>query len=237
MKKVYFVLLLIIIVVGGYYIYLNTMQKKLLVIGIKQKEPFVYYDNKGKLTGFSIDILSEILKQDVIYKNVDDFALELEKKTIDIAITSGNKTKNASFSNSYFDNGFVLVKLSSNNNILKKQDVNNKKIGVIANIDDNYDLKNSLIKSTVLKYDIQNAFSALESGEIETIVLDKVTAVLKRPDVDKFSLVSHNTFLKNEFSFAINKKDTKLLKQINDGLHFIRQKGVYNKIVNKYFGE
>lgn len=206
--------------------------------------PFEYYNFKGEIVGFDIDLLNEIAKRVKFNYTITNIAFDqlipnLQANKIDLAISAISQTASreqfVDFSNPYFYTKNIYIKLNHDTTIKNKDDLNGKKIGVQSNTTQEItakQIKNAQIITN--KYFATNV-DLLKHGEIDAIIVDQAVGLeyLKQnPNLRVFYKENN----KNEhFSIAFAKnRHENLIKQINQALQEIKFDGTYNKILKKY---
>ncbi|WP_042347082.1 transporter substrate-binding domain-containing protein [Bacillus massiliigorillae] len=206
-------------------------------------KPLNYKDN-NKLVGFDVEIGEEISKRIGLESNPvtnpwETIIQGLKGKKYDAIIGSMTATeersKQVDFSDPYYISGAQVFVSASNNAIKKKEDLKDKKIGV---------MQASTYQQDAAKYTkaIKNypsdiyALQDLEPGRVDAVITDKIVGIsamkeanLKIKDVDNV--------LKNEnIAIAVNKDNPALLKAINKAIKSMVEDGTYEKISKKWFG-
>lgn len=202
------------------------------------------YKEKNKLVGFDVEIGEEISKRIGLESNPvtnpwETIIQGLKGKKYDAIIGSMTATeersKQVDFSDPYYISGAQVFVAASNNTITKKEDLTDKRIGV---------MQASTYQQDAEKYtkDIKNypsdiyALQDLEPGRVDAVITDKIVGIsamkeanLKIKDVDNV--------LKNEnIAIAVNKDNPALLKAINKAIKSMVEDGTYEKISKKWFG-
>lgn len=206
-------------------------------------KPLNYKEN-NKLVGFDVEIGEEISKRIGLESNPvtnpwETIIQGLKGKKYDAIIGSMTATeersKQVDFSDPYYISGAQVFVAASNKAIKKKEDLKDKRIGV---------MQASTYQQDAEKYtkDIKNypsdiyALQDLEPGRVDAVITDKIVGIsamkeanLKIKDVD--------SVLKNEnIAIAVNKDNPALLKEINKAIKSMVEDGTYEKISKKWFG-
>lgn len=205
--------------------------------------PFENTNEKGEIVGFDVDIAKAICQQIEANCKFESLAFDsliqaVRSKRIDAAISAIDITearaKQVSFSDPYYDSSasFVAVK--------GKADLNNaKNIGVQNGTTfQQYVVAEAKQYSPKPYSSLQNAVLDLKNGRIDIIFGD--TAVLaewlKTDDSLAFvgEKVTNPKYFGNGLGIAVNKSNSQLLQQLNQGLARIKQNGEYQQIYDKW---
>lgn len=205
--------------------------------------PFENTNEKGEIVGFDVDVANAIckeLKADCKFssQSFDSLIAGLKFKRFDAAISAiditPERAKQVSFSNPYYD--------SSASFVAAKEGVtleNAKNVGV-----QNGTTFQQYVAAKAKQYDskpystLQNAILDLKNGRIDIIFGD--TAVLaewiKSDKAVHFvgDKVTDPEYFGTGLGIAVNKKNTELLGQLNQGLKAIKANGEYQKIYDKW---
>lgn len=209
--------------------------------------PFEFMDKDTKeIAGFDIDLINAIIKTtgnttNIMNMGFDGLIPALKTNTIDVAATGMTITearkKQVNFSDPYYHGGLVILIQKKDENLLKTiKDLEGKKL--CAQIGTTGAIEAKKIKNAKVKeYNgLPEAFMDLSTGGCNAVIGDK-------PVVDEYLKVKGSGNLKvfpqmlnSEYlGFAVNKKNTQLLKQINEGLKKVKESGEYDKIYAKWF--
>ena len=97
--------------------------------------------------------------------------------------------------------------------------------------------KENKIKDAKIYEGLDVAVMDLKNGVIDVLINDKPVSqeyVVKQKG--KIKIVGDN-LSEEDFGFAVQKGNKKLLNKINKGLANVKKNGKYNKIYKKWFGE
>ena len=205
--------------------------------------PFESVNEKGVLEGFDIDIIKaigEAAGYDVQISNVswDGLIPGLmagNYNCLIAAMTITDERKNAiNFSEPYFNAGQAIATLKSNDSITTPSDLSGKKVAV--QMGTTGDFESTAMKNVTVKRfnTIPEAFQELKNGGVAAVVVDYGVAI---EFAQQFDYITVNEPFTNDeyYGIGISKKDTTLLKDINEGLEKIKASGKYDEIYNKYF--
>ena len=82
------------------------------------------------------------------------------------------------------------------------------------------------------------AFSDLESGRSDAMVVDEVLArfYMKQNGQEKYKVLDED-FGDEEYGIGLRKDDTELLKKVDSALDEMKSDGTYDEIYQKWFSE
>jgi polar amino acid transport system substrate-binding protein len=208
--------------------------------------PFEFYNEKGVLEGFDIDIATAIAKKAGYKAEFVPVAWAgiipaLETKKIDaiiggMSITEERK-KRVNFVDSYFSSGLSIVVNYNTDTIETLEDLVGKTIAVKIGTEAK-DLADSIPDANVLVFDTNDVvYESVISGKSDAMISDT-------PVNDYYVKVQGQGKLKTAFVYsaddnygiAVRKEDSKLLDSLNKALTDIRKDGEYKKISEKWFG-
>lgn len=230
----------------------NNMEGEELIVSIEPYyKPFSYKEEKNLLTGFDVDIIKEISKErgikikfketsfDKVFSDVKNAKSDLGISAISI---TEERKKDFLFSDSYF-NSFQLMMINKEDKIIGIENFKNKKIAFQAGTTSNdYAIENKNKNNWTL-----NSYNTIEKS-IYSFIKKENDAVLadspfifeyinKNPIMNKkIILIKDEKMESEDFGIIINKKDKKMLEEINEGLKEIKNNGKYDQIYEKYFG-
>ncbi len=203
------------------------------VATISTYPPFATKDKNGVVTGFDIDVLKAIAKnQDFRVEFVahpwEDWKDDLTKKEeIDVwtaGITIKDERKQfADFSNPYMsDNTAILVQDDKTSALISESNINQYTVGVEAR-SRAVDVANQLITDPdKIKEFPSNyvAFEGLLQKKIDAIIGNEMVLAHMTQSFPeyKFKETTLTSLKSKQLGFMVRKGDTKMLKQINDGL-------------------
>jgi polar amino acid transport system substrate-binding protein len=209
--------------------------------------PFVY-EEKGKLTGFDVDLsqaVADALDVDLDVIDVDFDSItsgdSLNSDACDVAVAAmtitGERARVLDFSSPYFDAKQALV-TPRGSGLDQLAELAGKRVGVQKDTTGETYMSDFAPESTqVTAYaDAAGLQEALTAGEIDAAVLDNTVSG---------EFVSSNPRLKlarefdtgEQYGMAVKKDgNIPLLREINGTLADIREDGTYDKIFTKYFG-
>ena len=217
-------------------------ENKLYVVTNSEFQPFEYREG-NKIVGFDIDLINEISKicdfnVEIVDMQFDGLLPSMEAKKIDLIIAGMTKTdereKFVNFSEPYYNSKQVIIVHKDNEDIKSFDNLSGKKVGVVLGY------IGDLIVSDMTNVDVEkfNAVSetilALKSAKVDAIVLDYEAAKNYVSQNKELKLIETDS-ANEEYAIAIRKDDTELLNKINDALKTIKENGIYDSLLEKYF--
>ncbi|WP_212975749.1 transporter substrate-binding domain-containing protein [Bacillus sp. J14TS2] len=228
---------------------LETIEKRdKIIFGVKfdtrlfgLKDP-----TSGEVEGFDIDIAKQIAKEILGDETKVEF-VEVTSKTripllnkgdIDAIIAtmtvSEERKKEVDFSDVYFEAGqSLLVKKGSP---IKSVDDLTKDTTVLAvkgsTSTDN--IREAAPDAKVLEFEnYQEAFTALKSGQGDTLTTDNSILLGMASEDDSYELVG-GTFTDEPYGIGVKKGETELVEALNDALKAIQDNGKFDEIYNEW---
>ena len=211
--------------------------------------PFEMLDSTtGKITGFDIDLLKAIAADQGFEVKIHSLGFDglipavltgkIDLSASGFTITE-KRAKVINFSDSYIDAGIGAMKRTDDESIKSIADLKGKTIGVQIGTSGQKVAEELQAQGKVGTVTVMDnsalAVTDLLKGRIDAVINDIPvnTAYVKQ---SQGKLIMLPTPLnKEQYGFVVNKKDTELLKQLNQGLKNIRANGTYDKIYDKYF--
>ncbi|OQA02344.1 MAG: Cystine-binding periplasmic protein precursor [Planctomycetes bacterium ADurb.Bin401] len=209
--------------------------------------PFSYYDKKGELSGFDVDVSYEIAERigkdiQIIATEWDGILAGLIANKYDaimgsMAITP-ERAQAVNFSVPYYQSGAQLF--IHRDNPSKVYDINDsigKKIAaVLGETYQQYlDEKYPGIDVVTLKSSVE-IFELLEAQRITGFVSDRLVGSWQIKSANRPFMPVGDMLYSEEIAIPVRKQDTELLAQINDALKDMRDDGTMQNIHDKYFG-
>lgn len=223
-----------------------------LVMGLDDTfAPMGFRDEKGNLVGFDVDLANEVAERIGVTMKFQpiDWSMketELNGGNIDLiwngyTITAERQEKVA-FTKPYLENSQIIVTMADSD-IVTKADLAGKNVTVQAEssaldaINAEPDVAASF--GELVEFATNNeAFSDLESGRSDALVVDEVNAryYMKQAGEEKYKVLEED-FGDEEYGIGLRKDDTELLKKINDAMDEMKSDGTYDEIYAKWFAE
>lgn len=212
-------------------------------------EPFVYYDEKGNLTGFDIELLNEIcerlgVKYSIEVVSFQDIFTKLSNDEADIAIgaiyVTEERKKIVNYTDYYLETGLVFV-INSDDEFNK--DLSNKKIGVKKKATGEILAKKYSEKfqnCQVISFDSTEAsFDALIEKKVDVVLNDFLNTNWLMFKKYRGKIVIPRNILdipisltKDRVAFPVNKKRVDLLQKFNEVLVQLKKEGYIDKLLN-----
>jgi glutamine transport system substrate-binding protein len=211
--------------------------------------PFEYME-KGKVTGFDIDLIHAVAKEagyqvDVQHEGWDSMLANLENKQSDLAISgitiNDDRKKTYDFSRPYFEAANVIV-VKKGSNVKNALDLKGKKVGV-QNGTTGQDAAEKILgknSQNVKKYeDVTVAFMALKNKEVDAVVIDNVVAneYVKNHPKENLKVITDRKNFESEFYGIAFPKGSELTPKFDQALDKVMENGTYEKLYKKWFGK
>lgn len=204
----------------------------------------------GKIEGFEIDLANALTKK-ILGKNGQAEFIQTTTKTKIPLLKNGNidavlaamtitpeRKKEVDFSKPYFQAGQSLL-VPKKSKIKSVKDLNKKGIVVLAvkGTTAVANIKKFAPKAKTLEYDdYGQAFTALKARQGQALTSDSGILAGLVKESSGYKLVGGN-FTSEPYGIAVNKGQTKFLKEINQALEAVRKDGTYDRLVKKWFGD
>lgn len=218
--------------------------------------PFESIDQNGKLVGFDIELMEAICKEATLDCNIigaawDGMFPSLIEGKYDALISqltvTEKRRKVVAFSDIYDHPIFRFVAKSGANITLTPDGVAGKVIAVQTGTPMDAYVTAHMPNATIKRYDSGSApYLELANGRADLALgyqAQIVHSFLKTDDGKGYELTGPEMTGKDAKEFgegvaiALNKKDTKLLDNVNKGLAKVRENGTLKALMTKYFGE
>ena len=213
--------------------------------------PFEFKNNKGMLTGFTIEILQAIgekagFKVTIIPSPWKNLMPTLNQGDIDIISASvtitEERAKIMDFSDPYFETQQLIIQEQDSSTLTSIEQLTNKRIAVQTKTTADLMAQGIPTKNTGKIIRFETASAALASvltDDIDFAISDAETVryfIKNNPD-RSFQTLSDPDFPSEHYGFAVKKGNQALIKQINMGLEAIQRDGTYDAIYKKYFDQ
>ncbi|MDQ0216322.1 polar amino acid transport system substrate-binding protein [Oikeobacillus pervagus] len=211
--------------------------------------PFEYMD-KGKVTGFDVDLVEAVAKEagykvEVKHEGWDAMLANLQSKQSDLAIAgitmNDERKKTYDFTKPYFEaTNMIVVKKESD--IKNALDLKDKKIGV-QNGTTGQEAAEKILgnnNGNIAKYkNITIAFMALKNNEVDAVVIDNVVGneYVKNNPKENLKVVMDKENFDSEFYGMAFPKGSKLTKEFDQAFQKMIDNGTYAEIYKKWFKE
>lgn len=210
--------------------------------------PFEYIDENGEIAGFDVAVMKAIGEEmgyDVEFTNMEFKSLTASLKTGGLdAVAAGmtiteDRKQSVDFSDGYYEATQCIV-VSKDSPVTAMKDLEGKKIAVqegttgdlmvTPGTDDSV-----LTDSTVKRFKKgSDAIIELKNGGVDAVVIDKAPAE-RFVSLNEDSLKCVQDSEASEvYGIAVQKGNTKLLNDINEGLKKIKENGTFDQIFEEY---
>ena len=223
-----------------------------LIMGLDDTfAPMGFRDENGNLVGFDVDLANEVAERIGVTMKFQpiDWSMkenELYAGNIDLIWNGYTITplrqEQVAFTKPYLENSQIIVTLADSD-ITTKAELAGRNVTVQAESSalDAINAEPEVAASfgDLVEFSTNNeAFSDLESGRSDALVVDEVNAryYMKQVGEEKYKVLDED-FGDEEYGLGLRKDDTELLKKINDALDEMKSDGTYDAIYAKWFAE
>ena len=243
----------------------ETVMEKVARTGVltagtsKDALPFAYSDSQGKLTGYSVDMLTliqqqlekELGKKITLKLVVVTPAARIPKiinRQVDIVCDASSFTwerdKKVDFSISYGVTGTQIL-IKKETNLGSPESLINKRVGVLAGTTNEQAIKQIQPRSKLVYFKTRpEAFAALEQGKIDAFASDSILLegwlqTAKNPD--SFAIVPPRPYSREGIACMVPENNSKFLNSVNYSLvkfmqGFVNNNPKYVAIFDRWFG-
>ncbi len=212
--------------------------------------PFTFVDEKGKLTGYDVEVITEAAKRAGIKINFvptpwDSMFLGLESKKYDIVANQIGKNpdreKKYLFSESYLISGAQIIVKDTNNKIKTLNDLKGKKVG--TSVGSNYNKlltefdKNKEINLVYYDGNVTEIFQEISLGRLDATVNDRLTVGENAKKLGLKVKTVGNPINEVPSYFIFRKDSGDLKNKIDKALLSMKKDGTLGKISKKWFNE
>lgn len=215
---------------------------KTLYVGTNAEfAPFEYLE-KGKVTGFDMELMNALakeMKMDVKIENMafDGLLPALQMKKVDVVIAGMTETperkKAVSFTKPYFKAKQVII-TKKGKDIKDFKELSGKKVGVMLGFTGDAvvsDIKGVKVQRFDATY---SAVMALEKGKVDAVVADSEPAKKYIASYKDLAIASAKVE-EEDYAIAVRKNDKALLDNLNKALVKVKSNGTYDALLKKYF--
>ena len=243
----------------------ETVMQKVARTGVltagtsKDALPFAYSDKQGKLTGYSVDMLT-LIQQQLEKELGKKITLKLVAVTpaaripkiinrqVDIVCDASSFTwerdKKVDFSISYGVTGTQIL-IKKDNNLGSPESLINKRIGVLAGTTNEQAIKRIQPNAKLVYLKTRpEGFAALEQGKIDAFASDSILLegwlqTAKNPD--SFAIVPPRPYSREGIACMVPENNSKFLNSVNYSLvkfmqGFVNNNPKYVAIFDRWFG-
>jgi polar amino acid transport system substrate-binding protein len=221
----------------------ELVKKGALTFSMTGQYPPLNFKKDGKLTGFDVEIGTEIAKRIGLEANPvtnpwETIIQGLKAKKYDAIIGSMTATperdKQVDFTNPYYLSGAQIFVAEGNSDIQSKEDLKGKTIGVIQ-ASTWKDMAEDL-SDQVKGYPTDvNALQDLELGRLDAVITDKIVGVSAQNEKGLKIKEIGDLLNEDRVSVAVAEGNKELADKINDALQSMIDDGTYEKISMKWF--
>ncbi|MFA6362505.1 ABC transporter substrate-binding protein [Methanoregula sp.] len=223
--------------------------KKVYVVGIDGDYfPFSYIDKNGMLTGFDVESIQWIAKDQGFDVQIQPMAWDgiipaLRAKKIDMVYSGMTKTpermEQVNFSKTYWGVNQAIVARNSSTITMDNFITGKVIVGTQRGSSANTWLENNLIRNGTLKstnltlYDnFPLALTDLSNGRTDVVMFDVPVVVhaIKNKPIKKIGIITTD----EAYGVAVRKDDTALLAAINTGLDHLMASDRWKELIQKY---
>ncbi len=221
-----------------------------LLVGVDDTyPPMEFLDENGERVGFDIDLanaIGEELGVDVVFVSTawDSIFTGLQAKNYDVIISSvsmqEDRLENMELSIPYLANGQVIVVKPGDESIETPEDLAGKKVGVQFETTSDIACQKHLetVDFELTQFDtIDQTFLAMESNNIDCIVVDMAVAidyVAKKPE---HFVISSASLTNEPIAVAIDKGNLELKEEIDMIIEQFKEDGTLKSISEKWLSQ
>jgi len=221
--------------------------KKTINVGMHMDfVPFEFTENgEHNVKGFDVDVMKAIgneLGYEITFLDYsyDDLFDVLEKGNIDAVISAVSITderkERMSFTEPYFESGLVVAVRADNSDIKGFTDLPGKRVAVAVGTTGAITVREQKSLDVLELRTAEDTFSALLAGKVDAVVNDKpMIYYYLNTHKDANIKVLPEIYQNEYYGIAVKKDNKELLDKLNDALKKIKEKGVYDKIYEKWF--
>ena len=210
-------------------------------------EPFEYKAPDGTLTGFEIDLASAVCAEikaecEFVIQAWDGIIPGLLARKYDVIFSSMSITeeraKKVLFSEAYYNtpSGY-FGKKGMDVDVMSKDSMTGKKIGVQrGTLQDDYASNNMSDVAEIKRYTTADDLVLdLKGGRIDLVLLDFPVGESTILKDENYAAIGAQIQIGDGIGAAFRKRDTELADKFNAALKTLKENGVYDEIMNKYF--
>ncbi|HLO13171.1 MAG TPA: ABC transporter substrate-binding protein [Pseudoneobacillus sp.] len=207
--------------------------------------PPLNFKKDGKLTGFDVEIGTEIAKRIGLEANPvtnpwETIIQGLKANKYDAIIGSMTATterdKQVDFTNPYYLSGAQIFVAEDNSDIQSKEDLKGKTVGVIQS--STWKDMAEELSDDVKGYPADvNALQDLAIGRIDAVITDKIVGVNAKNEKGLKIKAIGDLLNEDRVSVAVNEGNKELADKINEAIQSMIDDGTYEEISKKWFNE
>lgn len=246
MRKVSLYLMLALLVLGLVQTGVGAKEEVIRFAADCAFPPFEYVDEAGKLAGFDVDLAYAIgkelgIKVEFINTGWDGLIPGLMNNNFDV-IASGmtitaERQMSVNFSDPYFEAKQVILVPVNNQSIKGPADLKGKVVTVQIGTTGDFQASELKGLKKVARFNlVPEAIQEVLNGNAAACIVDNFVAmqyIREYPGIVK--IVEGDYFEPEYYGLALRKKDTELLKKVNQALATLKANGTYEQVASKYF--
>lgn len=208
--------------------------------------PFTFHDQSGKLTGYDVDVITEVAKRlgvEPVFQETqwDAMFAGLDAKRFDVIANQvgikPDRQEKYDFSQPYSVSRAVLVTHKDNNTVKDFSDIKGLKAG--QSMTSNYaDMARELGAEIVAVDNFNNAIDLISTKRVDVVINDNLSVLdfLKQKPNTPIKIVKENQE-GVPCAFMFRKGSDELVQEIDKVLESMKQDGTLKQISQKWFGK
>ncbi|WP_026576010.1 amino acid ABC transporter substrate-binding protein [Bacillus sp. UNC438CL73TsuS30] len=208
--------------------------------------PFTFHDKSGKLTGFDVEVATEVAKRLGVtpeFKETqwDAMFAGLDAKRFDVVANEvgirPDRQEKYDFSDPYITSSAVLIVRKDNNKVKKFEDL--KGLKSAQSMTSNYaDIARKYGADIVSVPGFNESIDLLGANRVDATVNDKISFLdYKKQKPDAPVKIAATSADASKSGFMFRKDNQTLVDAVNKALNDMISDGTYKKISEKWFGE
>jgi polar amino acid transport system substrate-binding protein len=221
-------------------------EKGYFVVGLDEHfPPMGFRDDTGEIVGFDIDLAksaAEKMGLDVRFKPVkwEEIILKLNDKDIDVIwnglSVTAERAEQIAFSDVYLANRQIII-VPENSVIKNSRDLEGRITGVQAGSSSEQISNEELLTQVVRYSDNTAALSALNSGEIDAVVMDEIAGRFYLTRIYGNFQILEEYLAEEYYAAGFRKADDAFRNELNKILTQMKEDGSAAEISQKWFGK
>jgi polar amino acid transport system substrate-binding protein len=220
-------------------------QTKTLTVGTDATFKPFEYKSGDKYEGFDIDLIQAVAKElgadkvEFVDTEFKGLIPGLQAKKFDMIVSAmyitDERKKTIDFSDSYFPGGLAIMVKKDNDSIKGIEDLKGKKVSVqigtksVKYLEENYkDIELVKVEKNT------EMFLELETGKVDAVVTGFPAAKAYAKENGSVKVLE-KTLTEEFYGYGIRKENAAFTKAVNDALKKVKESGVYDQIVKKWF--
>lgn len=209
--------------------------------------PFEFKNDQNEFDGFDIDLIREVAaelgasKVEFVDTEFKGLIPGLQARHFDIVVSAmyitEERKETVDFSDTYFPGGLSIMVKEDNNTTEGIEDLYGKKVSVQIGTKSLKFLEENHPEIEIVGVEKNvDMFLELESGRVEAVVTGRPAAMVYAKE-SKDVKVLEVELTNEEYGYAFRKENQALRNEINNALKTLKENGVYEQTVQKWFGE